>query len=141
MAALIRKFIIAYRKKHKTVIVWGSGTVKREFLFVDDMVSACIQIMNLDKEIFEKYSTPRCSHINVGSGFELTISELTEIIKKAVGYKGKIKFDKSKPDGSPRKLVDSHKINEIGFKPKVNLDEGIVKTYNNFLKELSNSQK
>ena len=138
---LIYRFHQAKVENLPHVIVWGSGTVKREFLFVDDMVSACIQIMNLDKEIFEKYSTPRCSHINVGSGFELTISELTEIIKKAVDYKGKIKFDKSKPDGSPRKLVDSHKINEIGFKPKVNLDEGIVKTYNNFLKELSNSQK
>ena len=75
----------------------------------------------------------------MGSGFELTVSELSEIIKKVVGYKGKIKFDKSKPDGSPRKLVDSHKINEIGFKPKVHLEEGIIKTYNNFLKEQSNS--
>ena len=138
---LIYRFHQAKVQNLPHVIIWGSGTVKREFLFVDDMVSACIQIMNLDKEIFEKYSTPRCSHINVGSGFELTVSELSEIIKKVVGYKGKIKFDKSKPDGSPRKLVDSHKINEIGFKAKVNLDEGIVKTYNNFLKELSNSQK
>ena len=138
---LIYRFHQAKVQNLPHVIIWGSGTVKREFLFVDDMVSACIQIMNLDKKIFEKYSTPRCSHINVGSGFELTVSELSEIIKKVVGYKGKIKFDKSKPDGSPRKLVDSHKINEIGFKPKVNLDEGIVKTYNNFLKELSNSQK
>ena len=136
---LIYRFHQAKVQNLPHVIIWGSGTVKREFLFVDDMVSACIQIMNLHKEIFEKYSTPRCSHINVGSGFELTISELTEIIKKAVGYKGKIKFDKSKPDGSPRKLVDSHKINEIGFKPKVHLEEGIIKTYNNFLKEQSNS--
>ena len=136
---LIYRFHQAKVQNLPHVIIWGSGTVKREFLFVDDMVSACIQIMNLNKEIFEKYSTPRCSHINVGSGFELTISELSEIIKKAVGYKGKIKFDKSKPDGSPRKLVDSHKINEIGFKPKVHLEEGIIKTYNNFLKEQSNS--
>ena len=136
---LIYRFHQAKVQNLPHVIVWGSGTVKREFLFVDDMVSACIQIMNLHKEIFEKYSTPRCSHINVGSGFELTVSELSEIIKKVVGYKGKIKFDKSKPDGSPRKLVDSHKINEIGFKPKVHLEEGIIKTYNNFLKEQSNS--
>ena len=136
---LIYRFHQAKVQNLPHVIIWGSGTVKREFLFVDDMVSACIQIMNLNKEIFEKYSTPRCSHINVGSGFELTISELSEIIKKVVGYKGKIKFDKSKPDGSPRKLVDSHKINEIGFKPKVHLEEGIIKTYNNFLKEQSNS--
>ena len=136
---LIYRFHQAKVQNLPHVIIWGSGTVKREFLFVDDMVSACIQIMNLNKEIFEKYSTSRCSHINVGSGFELTISELSEIIKKVVGYKGKIEFDKSKPDGSPRKLVDSHKINEIGFKPKVHLEEGIIKTYNNFLKEQSNS--
>ena len=120
--------------------MFGVQALLKENSFVDDMVSACIQIMNLDKEIFEKYSTPGVV-ILMWEVVELTISELTEIIKKAVGYKGKIKFDKSKPDGSPRKLVDSHKINEIGFKPKVNLDEGIVKTYNNFLKELSNSQK
>ena len=133
--ALIYRFHEAKIKKLPNVIIWGTGNAKREFLFVDDMVSASIQIMNVDKDVYEKYSKPRCSHINVGSGFELTIIELSEIIKKVVGYIGKIKFDKSKLDGSPRKLVDSHLINQIGFKPKVNLEEGIIKTYKNFLKE------
>ncbi len=135
--ALIYRFHEAKTKNLPNVIIWGTGTAKREFLFVDDMVSASIQIMNVDKRIYEKYSKPRCSHINVGSGFELTIIELSEIIKKVVGYNGKIKFDESKPDGSPRKLVDSTLINQIGFKPKVHLEEGIIKTYKNFLKEQS----
>ena len=131
---LIYRFHEAKIKNLPNVIIWGTGTAKREFLFIDDMVSASIQLMNVDKKIYEKYSKPRCSHINVGSGFELTIIELSEIIKKVVGYNGKIKFDKSKPDGSPRKLVDSYLINQIGFKPKVNLEHGIIKTYKNFLK-------
>ncbi len=134
---LIYRFHEAKIKNLPNVIIWGTGTTKREFLFVDDMVSASIQIMNVDKGIFEKYSKPRCSHINVGSGFELTIIELSEIIKKVVGFNGKIKFDKSKPDGSPRKLVDSNLINQIGFKPKIQLEEGIIKTYKNFLKQQS----
>jgi GDP-L-fucose synthase len=134
---LIYRFHEAKIKNLPNVIIWGTGTAKREFLFVDDMVSASIKIMNVDKQIYEKYSKPRCSHINVGSGFELTIIELSKIIKKVVGYNGKIKFDKSKPDGSPRKLVDSNLINQIGFKPKVHLEEGIIKTYKNFLKEQS----
>mgnify|MGYP001398334164 FL=1 len=134
---LIYRFHEAKIKNLPNVSIWGTGTAKREFLFVDDMVSASIQIMNVDKQIYEKYSKPRCSHINVGSGLELTITELSEIIKKVVGYNGKIKFDKSKPDGSPRKLVDSKLINQIGFKPKVHLEEGIIKTYKNFLKEQS----
>ena len=90
---LIYRFHKAKIKNMPNVIIWGTGKAKREFLFIDDMVSASIQIMNVDKKIYEKYSKPRCSHINVGSGFELTIIELSKIIKKVVGYNGKIKFE------------------------------------------------
>ena len=132
--SLIYRFHKAKIKNLPNVIIWGTGKPKREFLFVDDMVDASIHIMNVRKEIYEKYTKPMCSHINVGSGVELTIKELSEMIKKVVGYKGQIKFDTSKLDGSPRKFMNSNILNLIGVKPRVNLEEGLIKTYKNFLK-------
>jgi GDP-L-fucose synthase len=132
--SLIYRFHKAKIQNLPNVIIWGTGKPKREFLFVDDMVDASIHIMNVGKEIYEKYTKPMCSHINVGSGVELTIKELSEMIKKVVGYKGQIKLDTSKLDGSPRKFINSNILNLIGVKPRVNLEEGLIKTYKNFLK-------
>ncbi len=132
--ALIRRFHEAKINNLKNVIIWGSGKPKREFLFVDDMASASVYLMNLDKSIFNKDSAKMCSHINVGSGSDLTIKKLAEIIKEVIGYKGEINFDLTKPDGHPRKLVDSHRLNCLGWEPKVNLKDGLLITYKNFLK-------
>ncbi len=133
--ALIYRFHEAKINNLPDVVIWGTGNPKREFLFVDDMVEASIYLMNVEKKIYEKYTKPMCSHVNVGSGIELSIKELSEIIKKTVGYKGQIKFDSSKPDGTLRKLMSSNVLNLIGLKPKVNLEEGLATTYKNFLKD------
>ena len=132
--ALIRRFHEAKLNNLKNVTIWGSGKPKREFLFVDDMASASVYLMNLDKLIFDKYSVKMCSHINVGSGSDLTIKKLAEIIKEVIGYKGNVNFDLTKPDGPPRKLVDRNRLNNLGWKPKVNLEDGLRLTYKNFLK-------
>lgn len=132
--ALIRRFHEAKINNLKNVTIWGSGKPKREFLFVDDMARASVYLMNLDKLIFDKYSVKMCSHINVGSGSDLTIKKLAKIIKEVIGYKGRVNFDLTKPDGPPRKFVDSHRLNSLGWKPKVNLKDGLLITYKNFLK-------
>jgi GDP-L-fucose synthase len=132
--ALIRKFHEAKIKKESKVIVWGTGKAKREFLFVDDLAKASMYLMNIDKKIYDKYTTPMCSHINVGYGKDITIKELSKLIRKIVGYDGKIQFDTSKPDGTPRKLLNSSIAFKIGWKPRVKLEEGLRKTYRDFKK-------
>jgi len=134
---LIYRFYQAKKKKLPSVKIWGSGRPKREFLFIDDMVEASIHIMNIDKKIYEKYTNPQSRHINIGSGEELSIYKLSKIIKKIVGYKGKIKFDTSMPDGSPQKLLNSKLLNRLGFKSKISLEEGLIKTYKSFIKSLN----
>jgi GDP-L-fucose synthase len=130
---LINRFHEAKINNLLEVIIWGTGTPKREFLHVDDMADASIYVMNLDKKIYEK-EIKSTSHINIGSGRELTIKELAEIIKEVVGYKGQIYFNPNKPDGSPRKLIDSSLLNSFGWKPKVDLKDGLIKTYVDFVK-------
>ena len=115
------------------VTIWGTGTPKREFLYVDDMAKASIHLMNIDKKTYEKHTSSMCSHINVGSSEEITIKELAETIKDVVGFKGKIIFDPSKPDGTPRKFLDSKRINSFGFKPQTSLKNGLIKTYRDFI--------
>jgi len=131
---LIRRFHEAKINKVPFVTVWGTGTAKREFLYIDDMARACIHIMNLEKSTFNNNSKSIINHINVGSGSDLAISELAEIIKEIVGYEGYIKFDHTKPDGSPRKFIDSQRLNNLGWKPKVSLKHGLNSTYKDFLK-------
>jgi GDP-L-fucose synthase len=131
---LINRFHEAKKKKLPEVTIWGTGKPKREFLYVDDMALASIHLMNLDKAQYEKYTSPMRGHINVGSGIDLTIKELAEIIKEIVSYEGKIKFDHSKADGSFRKLLDSKRINKIGFNFKTNLKDGLIETYKDFIK-------
>ncbi len=130
---LINRFHNAKINNLPTVTIWGTGSPKREFLFVDDMAKASIHIMNLDKKIYENHTSPMCSHINVGSGKDLTIKELAKTIKEVVGFKGDIHFDINKPDGASRKLLDSKLINSLGFKPKIDLKVGLIKTYKKYL--------
>ena len=133
--ALLRRFHEAKIKNYPNVKIWGSGKPKREFLFVDDVARAAIHINNFDKKKYDKYTKPMLRHINVGSGVSLTIRQLVEMIKKVVGYDGKINFDRSKPDGSMSKLISSKRINRTGWKAKVNLEEGLIITYKDFLKK------
>ena len=131
---LIYRFHNAKTKNLPSVNVWGTGKPKREFLYVDDMAEASIHIMNVNKKDYDKQTSLRCAHINVGNGKEHTIKELAENIKKIVGFKGEVNFDSTKPDGSPRKFLDCSRLRKLGFKPKINLQEGLKKTYKNFLK-------
>ena len=125
----IREF---HGNKNQTPI-WGTGTPKREFLYVDDMAAACVQVMNLDKTIYDQHTQPMLSHVNVGWGQDITIRQLAETIAKTVGYTGDITFDASQPDGTPRKLLDSSRINTLGWQPKIGLEEGLALAYKDFL--------
>lgn len=131
--ALIRKFHEAKVSGASEVVIWGTGTQKREFLFVDDLASAAIFVSNLDKATFNMNTEIRQNFINVGFGNDLSIADLSYLIKDTVGYEGRVRFDKSRSDGAPRKLVDSSKIRNMGWAPKVNLKDGLKITYQNFI--------
>ena len=130
--ALIRKFHEAKSDNASKVTIWGSGKPKREFLYVDDMASACVYVMNLDKEVYQQQVKPMQSHINVGTGQDLTIKQLAEGMAKVIGFKGKIEFDISKSDGTKRKLMDSTRLNSLGWQPKIDLEQGIKQTYKDY---------
>lgn len=132
--AMIRRFHEAKINDTPEVLIWGTGTPLREFLCVDDMAAASVFVMNLDKSIYEKHTLPMLSHINVGAGHDLTIDALAKIIADVVGYKGKIDFDRTKLDGSPRKLMDSTRLNNLGWYAKVKLEDGLALAYQDFLK-------
>ena len=134
LAALIRKFYEAKKKNDNSVTIWGTGKPLREFLYVEDLADAIIFMMeNVEaKDLYEK----GVSHINIGSGKDLTINELAEMIADVIGFKGKIVHDESKPDGTPRKLMDVSRINNLGWKYKTELREGLVKTYKWFKENL-----
>lgn len=129
LPALLRRFHEALQDNAPEVIVWGSGVAKREFLHVDDMASACIHAINTDKAIWEQVVTPMCSHINIGYGSDISIKELALLISKTVGYQGRIVFDESKPNGTPRKLLDSRVLVNLGWQPQISLEQGIKSTY------------
>ena len=131
--ALIRRFHEAKVNNAPSVAIWGTGTPKREFLYVDDMAGACVHVMNLDKAIYGQHPQPMLSHINVGCGEDITIREVAEAISKTVGYQGEITFDPSKPDGTPRKLMDSSRLNALGWKARVSLEAGLHSAYQDFL--------
>jgi GDP-L-fucose synthase len=131
--ALIRRFHEAKVSNAPSVAIWGTGTAKREFLYVDDMASACVHVMNLDKAIYDQHTEPMLSHINVGCGEDATIREVAEAISKTVGYQGKITFDTAKPDGTPRKLMDSSRLNALGWQARVGLVVGLNAAYEDFL--------
>ena len=131
--ALIRRFHEAKLDRRDVVTVWGSGTPLREFLHVDDMASASEYVMNLEKSVYDQHTLPMQSHINVGSGEEISIGELAKLIGETVGFEGAVEFDPSKPDGSPRKLMDSSRLKSLGWKAEFKLVEGLKNTYKNFL--------
>ena len=131
---LINRFHEAKIKKLASVTVWGTGKAKREFLYVDDMARASIHIMNLKKKIYSQNTSPMCSHINIGCGSDISIRDLAKTIKDVVGFKGKIIYDKTKPDGNPKKLMSSKLINELGFKAKTKLHDGLIQTYKDYLR-------
>ena len=127
--ALIQRFHKAKNNNVKEVIIWGSGEPLREFLHVDDMAAASIHIMNISHDFYKQYTAPMLSHINVGSGIDCSIRELAETVSQVVGYSGRLIFDKTKPDGAPRKLMDSSKLKELGWTPHYNLKKGLAHTY------------
>jgi len=133
--SLLRRFHLAKKNQEKKVIVWGDGKPFREFLFVDDLSEACEFIMNIPQIELNKFTEPMCSHINIGSGQEYTIREIAEIIKEVVGFNGEIIFDKSKPNGTMRKLLDSNLINNLGWSAKTDIYSGLKITYKEFLKK------
>jgi len=131
---LIHRFHNAKTNNLSSVTIWGTGKPKREFLYVDDMASASILLMNTDKKNYDEQILPMFNHINVGSDKDITIKELAETLKEVVGFKGKINFDLTKLDGNPRKILNSQRIKNLGFKPKMSLKEGLIKTYQDFIK-------
>lgn len=135
--ALIRRFHQAKLENSAEVIAWGTGKPKREFLHVDDMARASVHIMNLDKNEYNGVTEPMLSHINVGSGVDCSIRELVEAVAKVIGYNGKIVWDTSKPDGTPRKFMDSKKLRKLGWLPNYDLDSGLRDAYDWFLKNQS----
>ena len=132
--ALIRRFHEAKQSGASSVSIWGSGTPRREFLYVDDMAAACLHVMNLSKEAYDQETQPMCSHINVGCNEDISIMELAQAIARAVGFKGDITTDPTKPDGAPRKLMDSTRLNRMGWTPKVGLKAGLTLAYEDFLR-------
>ena len=131
--ALLRKFHEAKINNNNSVSIWGDGSAMREFLYVDDMADACVRIMSFSDDIYDSYTNPTLSHINIGSGVDLSIRELAETIKEVVGYRGNLLFDNSKPNGSPRKLLNVSKLNSMGWKYQTNLKTGLKKTYTWYL--------
>lgn len=131
--ALIRRFHEAKVSGAPEVVIWGTGTPKREFLYVDDMAEASVFVMSLDKPVYDQHTSPMESHINVGYGSDITIAELAKAVGEAVGYQGKIGFDISKPDGTPRKWMNTSRLNDMGWIPKVGLAHGLQQAYADFL--------
>jgi GDP-L-fucose synthase len=133
--ALIRRFHEAKLANAPSVAIWGTGTPKREFLYVDDMAAASVHVMNLPKATYDQHTSPMLSHINVGYGQDVTIAEAAQTIAQVVGYTGAVTFDATKPDGTPRKWMDSSRINSLGWQAKVNLSQGLTLAYQDFLKK------
>ena len=131
--ALIRRFHEAKLQKLPEVSIWGTGTPRREFLFVDDMAEASIFVMNLDKRVYEQHTKPMQSQINVGYGGDIQIAELAQVVSEIVGYQGEIIYDLSKPDGAPRKWMDSTRVNHLGWQAKTDLRSGLSMAYQDFL--------
>lgn len=136
--ALMRRFHEAKQAGLEKVIVWGSGKPMREFLHVNDMASASIYVMELDSSQYKDNTEDMLSHINVGTGADCTIREMAEIMARVVGYHGEICFDATKPDGSPRKLLDITRLKKLGWKSSVSLEDGLTLTYKWYLKEQEN---
>ena len=132
--ALMRRFHEAKINNDSKVTVWGTGQAMREFLYVDDMAKASLFVLELHEETYHANTEPMLSHINVGTGIDVTIKEMAETMKDVVGFKGDLYFDTSKPDGAPRKLIDVSRLSSMGWKHNISLKEGLAKTYKWYLK-------
>jgi GDP-L-fucose synthase len=131
--ALLRRFHEAKEENASEVFVWGTGQPRREFLFVEDMASASVYVMNLDRDRYSANTTEMCSHINVGFGSDVSIAALAAAVAKTIGYSGDIKFDTSRPDGTKRKLMNSERLFSMGWRPSVDLDKGLSIAYQDFV--------
>ncbi len=127
--ALMRRFDMANRDRLDEVVIWGSGAPRREFLHVNDMADACVFVLDLPFEVYWNSAQPMLSHLNVGYGEDISIRELAEQMAAVTGFSGKILFDATKPDGTYRKLMDSSKLQELGWSPKIDLISGLKQTY------------
>jgi len=135
--AMLRRFHEAKLAGTPSVAVWGTGTPRREFLYVDDMAAACVRVMEMDSAKWEANTSPMQRLLNVGYGSDVSIAELAHAVAKAVGYEGKITFDTSRPDGTPRKLIDSSRLHALGWQPKVGLEQGLALAYADFAEHTS----
>jgi GDP-L-fucose synthase len=134
--ALIHKFHDGKAAGAEAVEVWGTGMPRREFLHVDDMAEACVHVMGLDRQAYQANTQPMLSHINVGVGTDVSIRELAESVRDVVGFRGEIRFDASKPDGAPRKLLDVSRLNAMGWRAQTQLHDGLRQTYDWYLANL-----
>lgn len=134
--ALMRRFHEAKEAGKDEVVIWGSGSPMREFLHVDDMAAACVHVMSLDLDTYQAHTQPMLSHINVGTGIDCTIRELAETMARVTGFTGKLTFDTSKPDGTPRKLLDVSRLKKLGWQAQTKLEAGLMETYAWFQKHL-----
>ncbi|WER47328.1 GDP-L-fucose synthase [Cupriavidus sp. WKF15] len=138
LPALIRRFHEAKVAKTASVVIWGTGEPKREFLYVDDMAAASVYVMNLPVEVYQAHTKPMQSHLNVGSEQEVSIAELAGLVRRVVGYSGDIVTDPSMPDGAPRKLMSTARLNKLGWWPTVALEDGVRLAYEDFLSTVGN---
>ena len=134
--ALLRRFHEATLRGDEEVVIWGSGTPMREFLHVDDMAAASVHVMNLEEASYQANTQPMLSHINVGTGQDCTIRELAETLAKVTEFRGRLAFDATKPDGTPRKLMDVSRLEALGWKSKIGLEEGLQDAYRWFVEHL-----
>ncbi len=135
--ALIKRFHEAKISHASCVTVWGTGTPRREFLYVDDMGAACIHVMRMEQSTYEKHTQPMLSHLNIGYGEDISIRDLAHAIARVIGYSGEVIFDPSRPDGAPRKLMDCSRINALGWRAKTDLTSGLKMAYADFLKNVA----
>ncbi|WP_295442852.1 GDP-L-fucose synthase [uncultured Thiodictyon sp.] len=133
LPALLRRAHEAKLNASPELMIWGTGTPRREFLYVDDMAAACVHVMELDHATYAAHTSPMSSHINVGCGEDLSIGELATLVCETVGYTGRIVYDTSKPDGTPRKLMSSERLRSLGWRPRVSLKEGLALAYRDFI--------
>ncbi len=138
---LIRRFHDAKLASAPEVVSWGTGEPRREFLYVDDMAAACVHVMELPKVEYEMHTQPMLSHVNVGSGEEISIRRLAELVARVVGFDGEVLFDTSRPDGTPRKLLDSTRLRSTGWRPRIHLEEGLRLAYAAYLRSRSGHAK
>jgi GDP-L-fucose synthase len=137
--ALIRRFHEAKQNDAPTVVIWGTGRPKREFVYVEDMARACVHVMDLAPEVYRAHTLPMQNHINIGSGEEYSIADLAAMVKRVVGYQGNIETDPARPDGTPRKLLDNSLLKALGWRKEVGLEEGLRLAYEDFLLSLARS--